>query len=107
MIIDGQKYCITLDETMLCPDGKFYQVIWGTCYIHKFEETFGFKPRGHADYFYTIGDSGIVAAGCRVNKAFPSPEPPINLMTNRVTGIDKDGKIIDVFYEVIYFADKI
>ena len=107
MIIDSQRYCITLDDAALMPDGRFYKVIWGTCYVHKFEDTFGFKPRGHADYYYTVGNGGIVVAGCRVNNGFPSPEPPINLMTNHVVGLSKDGKPIDFYYECIFFADKI
>jgi len=111
MIISGQKYLCSLDESMLMADSLPYQAVWGTVTVHKFEDVFGFIAKGHANYFYEIGDKGpkynVIVAGCRLNKAVPCETPPIPLRTNCVRGENKDGQVVDLYYNAIYYADNI
>ena len=111
MIINGNRYLCTLDEPMVMKSGLLYQIIWGTVYVHKFEDVFNFASRGHANYFYVIGDhedgENPIIAGCRLNLAIPCATKPNNPLTNHVSGWDATKeKTIDVWYESIFIADE-
>lgn len=98
-----------LDEPTIMPDGFLYQCLYGIAHINKFEETFGFKARNHADYFYTFNDvkGDIIIAGCRAVKAVKMSEPPPIYNTNRTWLWNFERKMAEeFFYPNIYVVNE-
>lgn len=102
MILNGEKMLITCDEFFCAPDGKFYRAIYGRVWIHRFDESFGFKAHGHANWMVRVcrdedNENGVTIAGCRVNYAVKMEETPALVVGNFVSTLQGG-----LFYPSIY-----
>lgn len=105
MLLTGKKYLLTTDEWFVAPDGLKYNSIYGRVEIKRFDDLFGFTPRGHANWLVSLEGGRINIAGCRVNYAMQLEEPPINTLTNSV--LFWNGKeTIPFWYNNIYIANE-
>lgn len=89
ILIEGKPTLITTEDYVCCPDGHFYRSIFGRPYIKKFEDSFGFKSSGHANWMVRVcegedNERGVVLAGCRVNYFVQMDTPPQLMLSNQV-----------------------
>jgi hypothetical protein len=95
MLISGKRYLLTTDEFFLYTDGNMYRGVWGTCYVHNFQETFAFPAKGHANFFVTVGakemkEGVLLLAGCRINYCVECNEKPTIRMNNSVMTVENN-----------------
>lgn len=102
-MINGRNYLITLDEPIIASDGLPYWAVYGKVTIHKFEDMFGFKQTGHANWMVEVCSAfpdrpnKALIGGCRAVKNIQMDVPPPAVNHNKVT---IDGT--DVYYPSVY-----
>jgi hypothetical protein len=107
MVEDGKKYLVTTDGWFYGPDGESYRAAWGTCYLKKMQEVFGFTPsRPSTNWFLVVGSSEkqIIIAGCQIHYVIrcenrPKSKNEGKIYRDRETGVEHTA-------ERIYFAEE-
>lgn len=104
MIENGKRYLVTTDNWFEAPDGENYRAAWGTCFLKKIDDVFGFTPmRPSTNWFLRVGsdDKFVIIAGCQIHYVVRSEDPPIEKIGTYVSkGTGKEVQI-----NKIYFAE--
>jgi len=106
MIENGKKYLINTDNWFMAPDGESYHSAWGTCYLKKTEDVFGFTPaRPSTNWFIKVGseEKYVIIAGCQIYYAVHSENRPVSKHEGKYYK-DKDSQI-EWVEERIYYAE--
>jgi hypothetical protein len=90
-------------------DGLMYNCVFGTVWIHQFQEWFNFPAKNHVNWIVrvTVGednDNGLVISGCRINYATRMDEPPPILLTNNVMMLGPNNMPFNFYYSNIYIV---
>lgn len=107
MIINGAKYLLITDEPFYAANGLAYRAIWGRCWVKSFQDTFKFPAKHHVNWYISVSENeedtdGYLIAGCRINYAKRTDEPPQVLRTNMVMMLGVDNIPFPYYYTNIF-----